>query len=615
MDTQARDMPIHILPTCLQIQLPPLATRRFVRRYQRRSRRIPQRPLEATFKDPSRYPDITHPFLSGRYEPDFGFLAPDCRLVQFPYPALLPRVLEFEAPPRYDTLSPQFSHTNSEQSSPSGSLFDYPPTYPPRSAINVTVRSFEGALTPAPTQGSRPSYDVVSPGPPTDEGLANYVQAGLEYEDNINGPADAALLNALYRTAPWTSSPGLRRFPCRHEGCPVYPIPHNSGIYFHHGRRPSPKLQADLRFHGYPEIWDGGNPPREIWESYIAEIHGEWTDVSRATVSYYRHLHCMESGQPVEDRLFAHGDRAKAEQRVRAWRATRQQLENRATVVPIARPFEHNPTRTNLPELSGTTSLRVRNRAINTTSTPVEEHTTPEGDGPRQREANAMGRDSRNGTVDDEVAGFDILDIHDGNDEEDEEPGDGIHDAHSNPRDNDSGLAHGASHADATFRLTELTYWPIFPERHHIYRGYGILPPPIHPFDPRDSDWGRQCRRIRYEDAGVEPISESVMMDTFLEEVGLTGIWGRSHPCPSHHHHRMFNALIRLVQHASTSEAADTHKVNLFLLHYVYGRRPLVAADPALVPTKDEWLKRKLIFDLSASDQETTASDIQEHRT
>ena len=44
--------------------------------------------------------------------------------------------------------------------------------------------------------------------------------------------------------------------------------------------------------------------------------------------------------------------------------------------------------------------------------------------------------------------------------------------------------------------------------------------------------------------------------------------------------------ILRMVQHASTNEAADTRKVDLFLLRYMYGCRPLVAADPRSVPSE-----------------------------
>ena len=95
---KSKNMSNYLLPSTLRIQLPSIATRRFVR-CQQKLRIRPQHPLEESRPEPrGSYPCC---FLGGRRQPEFEFIAPDCRLVTFARPDLLPRVLEFEPPPHY----------------------------------------------------------------------------------------------------------------------------------------------------------------------------------------------------------------------------------------------------------------------------------------------------------------------------------------------------------------------------------------------------------------------------------------------------------------------------------------------------------------------------------
>ena len=60
-------------------------------------------------------------------------------------------------------------------------------------------------------------------------------------------------------------------------------------------------------------------------------------------------------------------------------------------------------------------------------------------------------------------------------------------------------------------------------------------------------------------------------MSSFLDNVGLEGIWGDSYPDPT-----VFASLVRLVQDACLSPEADVGVVERFRDFHGHGNRPVV---------------------------------------
>lgn len=518
MDKSSQQLQVFLLPADLRIQLPSLATRRFVR-HQRRLQTKPQHPLELDSPVDSRRRsalDIPKTTTSSstqtRRRRDFSYLAPTGRLVAFLRPTLLPRALAFELPPGYESCPPQ-----SPQESPEGSCLAASP------AVGCPKSPILDIPSPAPTEVSLPSYSDITSGPPLDDGYENFVQPGLEnevYDDAVNF---AATTNLFYKTAPWTSDPETD--PCWSENCPLWPMPHNLGLYFHYGKRPSEVLQDRLQEYGFPTIFEGGNPPEAIWECFIDEYYGNGSAKSRSMLLPYRCYHCNSTvhSRDVEDVLLAERGEARATRlRREAGEARREEQE--------------------------------QGRAADISLETSE-------DGSSQVEA---------GTGNDEIAR---------SDENPYENEPGIHPANTSTGGVECGR--GTYLDFSTREVTELTYWSLIPPQNTTFRRYRLLPPPKEPvFD--GMDLGHQNRKS----SGRPPQpSLSPMMRTFLEDIGLVGIWGTSTPG-----FIIFHALIRLVQHASPTEAADIRLVDRYRLENVYEFRPVVAKDSASVVSEELWL-------------------------
>ena len=518
MTSRSQRLP-NLLPSGLQIQLPSLATRRFIR-HQRRLLKRPEHPLEGDRSVLDGPRSSGYSLIPCRKRQDFSFLAPTGRLVAFLRPALLPRALEFELPPEYGSPS-----LPSPQDSPS------PGSHAASVGERVAPVPMCDMPSPAPSVESIPSYGQVSPGAPSDDGYDNFVQPGLENEVYDDAVSFAATANLFYKTAPWTSDP--QAHPCWSRNCPLWPMPHNLGLYFHYGKRPSEELQGQLQDHGIPSIFEGGNPPQAIWESLIDEYYGNGTDASWSMLLRYRRYHCnstIRSGD-VEDALLAHGARARL-------------LRRRHEADGIWRQ-EQRP--------GGSASTSFHNN----------------GNGRSPNEAGIVS---------------DVIDINDEN--TNEEYGLSFHPANT-PTGGVDGS--GGTNLDlVTRQVTELTYWSALPHQHNTFRSYGLLPPSRQPLEPSISDgacFGRQQRTPHECNSRLAQPSLSPMMTTFMEEIGLTGIWGDIVPVLS-----VFHALIRLVQYASPMEAADVRLVDRFRLEYLYGLRPLVATVPRCVVSEELWL-------------------------
>ena len=518
MTSQSPRLP-NLLPSGLQSQHPPLATRRFVH-LQRRLLKRPQHPLELDrpVLDEPRPTVISS--IPCRKRRDFSFLAPSGRMVAFPRPVLLPRILEFQLPPDYQNSPLQSPEASPRESSCAAS--------PKVGSPNPRTGEM---LSPAPSEESIPSYSDISSGPPSDDGYDNFVQPGLEnevYDDAVNF---AARMNRLYKTAPWTSDP--EACPCWSEDCPLWPMPHNLGLYFHYGKRPSEVLQDRLQEYGLPTIFEGGNPPEAIWDSLIDEYYGNGTGRSRSMLLRYRRYHCNATiqSQDVEDVLLSRGAQAMAARLRRGAEEAQQEEQRQRHAASIPNGNSENDD--------------------------------------IQYEAS---------TVSNELGGNN-LDIN-----EEDAPSTGS--VNTSRRSAESGRE--TSLDSLTRQVTELTYWSGIPDQHTTFRNYGLLPPPWHQVEPRSFDNRYSGHQHRTPHEGCSRLlhhSLSPMMRTFLEDLGLAGIWGKSIPGLL-----VFHAFIRVVQHASPMEAADIRLVDRFRLEYVYGIRPLKARDSASVVREELWL-------------------------
>ncbi|CAF9936470.1 MAG: hypothetical protein HETSPECPRED_010342 [Heterodermia speciosa] len=205
----------------------------------------------------------------------FTFKAPSGKLVTFPRQSLLPRSSEF-APPAYDSLDVVAASLLTSPASPRPSVRDQ--------EVVVHVRE----LSPAPSQGSMPSYRAMSPGPPTGSGLTNYIIPGMEVSD----PESMESGYAFYATAPFVSNPDLPW--CTSPSCPIHPAPHHLGLYYEDALRPGEAIQRFLR--QLRGIFDGANPPKEVWWALMSEMEGEGTEESRKMIERYMRFHC-ENGE------------------------------------------------------------------------------------------------------------------------------------------------------------------------------------------------------------------------------------------------------------------------------------------------------------------------------
>ena len=385
--------------------------------------------------------------------------------------------------------------------------------------------------SPAPSEDSVPPYSDISSGPPSDDGYDNFVQPGLENEVYDDAVSFAATANLFYKTAPFTSDP--EAYPCWSENCPLNPMPHNLGLYFHYGRRPSEELQGQLHGFGIPSIFEGGNPPEAIWECLVNEYYGNGTNESRSMLLRYRLYHCNATirSRDVEDVLLARGAEARARRLRRETEESRQEDQQRRRRAPM--PVENSE--------NGDTR--------NETATVVDE--TARNDG------NTIGEDE--------------TDTHRTNTSTD-------------------GVERGReTYPDMpTSQVTELTYWSVLPDEYTTFLNYGLLPPPQRSAESRSFDGiylGNQTGTPHEGNIRLPHPYVSPMMMTFMEEIGLAGIWGECLPGL-----RVLHALIRLVQHASPMEAADIRLVDKFRLENVYGIRPVVARDPESVVGEELWL-------------------------
>ena len=509
MTSRSQRLP-NLLPSGLQIQQPSLATRRFVR-HQRRLLKRPEHPLERdrVVLDEPRTSGCS--LIPCRKRQDFSFLAPTGHLVTFVRPVLLPRALEFELPPEYGSPSLQSLQNSPRPSSHVASVGE-----------QVAPLPICDMPSPAPSEESIPSYSEISPGAPSDHGYDNFVQPGLENEvyDYAVGFAETA--NLYYKTAPWTSDPEAH--PCQSKNCPLWPMPHNLGLYFHYGKRPSEELQSQLQNYGIPSIFEGGNPPQAIWESLMDEYYGNSTDKSWSMLLRYRRYHCyatIRSGD-VEDVLLAYGARARLMRRHHraneTWREDQQQVSSTST------SLDNNWNGRSQSEtgiVDNTDDMDNENTTANTSTGGVD----------RGRETNP-----------------DLF----------------------------------------ARQVTELTYWSVLGDQHTAFQKYGLLPPPRQPVEPQSFVGISPGHRPRTPHEGSNSMPcpyVSPMMMTFMEEIGLAGIWGPNVPGFTISH-----ALIRLVQRASPMEAADIRLVDKFRLEYVYGYRPLVASVPRCVVSEELWL-------------------------
>ena len=265
-------MSTNLLPPCLTICGPTLATRRFAR----------QR---------------LHPTTSHRPETigGFQFVSPsNGQLVTFDRPLLLPRARAFDEPPEYDDLSRPSS----------GWKFRADSSHSARSDRQA------GDVSPTPSKGSSRSYRRLSPAPPAEAGYSTFVPWGMESAEPELEPLLGNLLHhCLFAAAPFITDCRLRQ--CLSPTCPI-DIPHNLGLYFHHGQRPGRELQQGFQQLNLHALWDGGNPPPIVWQAMVGIKEGVDMQKESEIIESYRRLHCPGGSQEAMKGLLVQGGLAKA---------------------------------------------------------------------------------------------------------------------------------------------------------------------------------------------------------------------------------------------------------------------------------------------------------------
>lgn len=358
-----------------------------------------------------------------------------------------------------------------------------------------------------------------------------------------------------FLSAPFVSHPDMP--PCTAQTCPMRSTPHNQGLYFHYGMRPGPVLRDSLRHYGVNGIWDGENPPNLVWSCLVASLDSLSTTESRAILRNYMRLHCSAEGYYTS--IIRRRDALqKAIRRTRRIHAQQRQREEEA--VTPARPEMYtgppepvsrvnNPVRISRVEEEGSTDTNTRSvRGWAQDVAAAAPHT------PQAPDGSVAG--SERGPTDQRHEGGELDSVIDDR------------------------------------RTTTLTYWSSIPETHANFLKLGLLPPARHQASSSPSSLPTPttlpCTSptcpVRTADAQnlyTYPSHLQVLdslqraqrerVASFLDNVGLEGIWGDSYPDPT-----VFASLVRLVQDACLDLETDVGVVERFRALHVYGNRPVV---------------------------------------
>ena len=139
--------------------------------------------------------------------------------------------------------------------------------------------------------GSLPDYESVPPGPPTDHvGYYNYVVPGMEV-----GQANSGTDNlSFWIPMPFVTNPTLPFCDGMQDGsCPLAVLgPHNSGPYYQYSHAPSAVLLEGLAQRGVEYLFEGSNPPEELWQASFSRALGEETEESEDLLFRFRWYHC-----------------------------------------------------------------------------------------------------------------------------------------------------------------------------------------------------------------------------------------------------------------------------------------------------------------------------------
>lgn len=459
-----------------------------------------------------------------------------------------------------------------------------------------------------------PSYRAVSPPPPRELGYYPYIVEGMELDDEDDETMRGSLHQFL--SAPFSSHPDMP--PCTAPACPMHSTPHNQGLYFHYGMRPGPLLRESLRHYGVNGIWDGGNPPNLVWSCLVASLDGDSTFHTRAILRNYMRLHCSAEGYytPVVRRRDA---QQRVIRRDRRRFVQQRRLEAEATSMPVI--SGETEIYTGPPEPVSRAHSPVQHSQIGQESTDIYmisvqdwSHGVAAAAPDTPQPTGDLGAGSEQGVTDQRHDGGEsrLSPAHGSVDERG--PSSGSDNILGTPYTRNSTTAsqgevdHTLSDSGSFItnfygepgsviddrRTTVLTYWSSIPETHANFLRLGLLPPtrhqasspsasptptalpctspaciirsphlqnlythPPHPSHPQPSDALQRVQRER--------------MSSFLDNVGLEGIWGDIYPDPT-----VFASLVRLVQDACLYEEADVEIVERFRHFHVHGNRPVV---------------------------------------
>ena len=425
-----------------------------------------------------------------------------------------------------------------------------------------------GVCDLSPTPSDCPSYRDLSPPPPAPATYSSFVQPGLENEAIDETVLEITRLHQLlYGLAPWTSDPRLPL--CISSDCPVFPITHHHGIYFHHGQRPNGVLQAELHQRNISVIFDGGNPPPDVWRALTASLRGESTLDSTRLIALYRRFHCpnrergaLVSPQAQEDRARARRDE---QDRLRQ-RAARQAAEREQTRMTIVVPeavsspaspehgdVAHDPSQRLVSRVQDWAEAITNDAPDDSVQPRPEEEPDHEGDDRDNAMAAITSDENDPGAYPDEGTSSTF-----------DSTAPSATDANQNE---DSRAPQGRV----------ITYWSILPASNGTFLNYGLLPPRYETVT-REERGNPGCRYREQQEAAhadhtLRYSSESGVTtgQAFLEEVDLSGVFGGLLPDA-----RVFTAFIRLVQEASVNRAADIEMVERFRHLHVHRTRPLV---------------------------------------
>ena len=182
---------------------------------------------------------------------------------------------------------------------------EVPDSPPPRytrltSNINIVDRPelviHTRELSPV-SVGSLPDYDSVPAGPPTDiVGYHNYVIPGMEVPDaNRSDLGNLWEYPNFWVSMPYVTDPLLPPCEGMHDGtCPAVRLgPHGSGLYYNRCSAPSALLREALAELGSTEdVFEGGNPPEEIWKCLIWRVLRRETEASEHMLNQFCWYHC-----------------------------------------------------------------------------------------------------------------------------------------------------------------------------------------------------------------------------------------------------------------------------------------------------------------------------------